>query len=185
MMRLCNMADLSTMLGDKAAAMEQIGEAIEISRRIDAKAYLAHNLAVKADICLATGKGEEALEAAREAVSLAEGSDNMDNRVHSLVMLASAQSAAGMHEAAMESSARAVELAEEGKNFELGPERAYVCRYEVMAKAGRVEDARGFLDKALSFVMRKAEGIPEPGMRRQFLENNGVYRKLKELGAVS
>jgi len=184
MMRLCNMADLSMMLDDVPAALEQISEAIGISRRIGAEAYLAHNLAVKADICLTAGMNREALEAAEEALSIAERAENTDNRVHALIMLAYARSASGLMDGALESSARAEQLIEAGGGFEMAPERVYLCRYDVLAQAGRGEEGRPLRDRAVALLMKKADEIADPGKRAQFLESNGVYRKLKQMGAI-
>lgn len=184
MIRLCNMADLSVMLDDIPAALDQISEAIEISRRIGAEAYLAHGLAIKADICLMAGKNDEALEAAQEACSIADRQKNTDNRVHALIMLSYARLAAGMTAEALESSARAVQLIEAGGGFEMAPERVYLCRYEAMAQAGMGEQALPLRDKAVALLMQKADEIAEPEKRAQFLESNGVYRKLKQIGEI-
>jgi hypothetical protein len=109
----------------------------------------------------------------------------LDNKVHALIMLAYAQSSLKRAESAMENAARAVSLAEHGKNFEIGPERAYICLYEVMAGAGQEDRGLTFREKAVSLLMKKADMIAEPEKRKLFLESNAVYRKLKQMGAVA
>lgn len=182
MMKLCNMADLSMMLDDATSALAQIDEAVDISRRIGAEAFLAHNLAIKADICLTMGEAGAALSAAREAVERSLAGNNLDNRIHATMMLALSQSANGRHQEALECSARAVDMIENSVCFEMAAERVYLCRYEVMALAGCIEEGLTFREKAAILLKRKADEFSEPEERSRFLNNNAVYRRLKQLG---
>jgi tetratricopeptide (TPR) repeat protein len=172
MRKLGNIATLSAIKSDYPRALEYIGRALDIARRINSVGYYGQFLSQKLGYLGEVGDISGAKVVGEEALKVSRSSGNLSQLATLYSSLADIYLAAGEVDKAFELSCLAMELIRDHQMFEVYKENSYFTHNLLLEKLGRMEEATAYLKMAYEEIQDKIRNIKDPEERKGFLTKN-------------
>jgi tetratricopeptide (TPR) repeat protein len=155
-------AEVTLGMIEAAAGRPEAGDRLIGNRSLQARAWLALS-----DVEAESGAAREAVG---RVLKLCEGSGLVHLQVLALARKAELALAEGLTAEADEASRQALEMLRRQGNVQGSEERILMARAAVFEALGQPEAGAALIDEAGRIVRSKAERIPDPVLRRRFLE---------------
>jgi tetratricopeptide (TPR) repeat protein len=176
---LGNLGLVTREKGDLEEAEKLLTDSLVLAYRCGERQVASLALSHLAILSLAAGRTGQAIERADQALTLRRELDLHLWTTADLATLAAAHLQLGDGAKALDYAGQALAILDECSG--VGPEypqRDYFVCYQVLASAGRQDAAQAALQSAYQWVIARAEQIADATLRRSFLEQVPINRKI-------